>query len=49
MVGTDRMTGEAWGVALTVLCAGIGVIAKIIEHRIEEGGLPASLGEALRR
>jgi hypothetical protein len=46
MVGTDRVTAEFEGVALMVLCLAVGLIAKIIEYRLAEGELPASLGEA---
>ena len=45
----ERILAEFEGVALAVLCAGVGVIAKIIAYRVEEGEFPASIGEALRK
>jgi uncharacterized membrane protein YoaK (UPF0700 family) len=46
VIGTDRVTAEFEGVALMVLCLAVGLTAKIIEYWLEEGELPASLGEA---
>ena len=49
--GTDRMLAEIEGFALTLLCAGLGVLARAAEDRLEEGEAngPKSLGDALRK
>ena len=47
--GTERLVAELEGIALTVLCVGVGVIATVIKYRLEEGELPASLGEAINK
>ena len=50
---TDRILAEIEGMALAVLCAGLGVLAKGAEDRLEAGEEdpdgPKSLGEALRK
>jgi len=50
---TDRILAEIEGMALAALCAGLGLIAKGAEDRLETGEVdpdgPKSLGEALRK
>jgi hypothetical protein len=49
--GTDRILAEMEGIALALLCAGLGLIAKVAEDRLEqsEANGPTSLGDALRK
>jgi hypothetical protein len=48
---TDRILAEIEGIALALLCVGLGTIAKVAEDRLEQGEAdgPTSLGEALRK
>jgi hypothetical protein len=51
--GTDRVLAEIEGIALGILCAGLGAVAKGAQDRLGAGEVdpngPKSLGEALRK
>jgi hypothetical protein len=50
ITGTERIPAELEGIGLAALSAGLGVIAKAAQDRLEEGEPgPRSLTEALRK
>jgi hypothetical protein len=50
ITGTERIPAELEGIGLAALSAGLGIIAKVAEDRLEECEPgPRSLTEALRK